>query len=69
MEKIAVIDFGGQYSQLIARKVRECGVYAEVLPCTAPKERVGGAGLKGIVLTGGPNSVCAADSPGFPSGF
>jgi len=69
LEKIAVIDFGGQYSQLIARKVRECGVYAEVLPCTAPKERVGGAGLKGIVLTGGPNSVCAADSPGTPEGL
>lgn len=66
MEKIAVIDFGGQYNQLIARRVRECGVYAEVLPCTAPRERVEGAGLKGIVLTGGPNSVYAAGSPEIP---
>ncbi len=53
MERIVVVNFGGQYSQLIARKVRECGVYAEVLPCSASREKVSGEGLAGIVLTGG----------------
>ena len=66
MERIAVIDFGGQYNQLIARRVRECGVYAEVLPCTAKRERVEGEGLKGVILTGGPNSAYAEGAPEVP---
>lgn len=60
-EKIIVLDFGGQYNQLIARRIREAGVYCEVIPCTAPIESYHSPTLKGIVLTGGPNSV---SSPG-----
>ena len=55
-ERIVVIDFGAQYNQLIARRVREAGVYSELLPCTAPLERIRGGGLSGIILSGGPDS-------------
>ena len=57
MEKILVLDFGGQYNQLIARRVRENHVYSEVRPYTTPLEEIRAAGYKGIILTGGPNSV------------
>ena len=56
-EKIFVLDFGGQYNQLIARRVRECIVYAEVHPYTKPLEEIKAMNPKGIILTGGPNSV------------
>ncbi|MEL3906382.1 MAG: glutamine-hydrolyzing GMP synthase [Treponema sp.] len=62
-EKIIILDFGGQYSQLIARRIRECGVYCEILPFDAELSRIQVVSLKGIVLTGGPDSVYAADSP------
>ena len=52
-----MIDFGGQYNQLIARRVRECGVYAEVHPYTIPIEEIEKIGPKGLIFTGGPNSV------------
>ena len=61
-EKIIVLDFGGQYNQLIARRVREAGVYSEVIPCTEPVEKYNTPDLKGIILTGGPNSVDAQNS-------
>lgn len=57
MEKILVLDFGGQYNQLIARRVRENNVYSEIRPYTAPIDEVIAAGYKGIILTGGPKSV------------
>lgn len=57
MEKILVLDFGGQYNQLIARRVRENNVYSEIRPYTAPIEEIEAAGYKGIILTGGPKSV------------
>lgn len=58
MEKLLVLDFGGQYDQLIARRVRELGVYAEVLPChAASAEKIREEGVKGIIFTGGPDSV------------
>ena len=57
MEKILVLDFGGQYNQLIARRVRENHVYSEVRPYTTPLEEIKAAGYKGIILTGGPHSV------------
>ena len=67
MEHIIVLDFGGQYNQLIARRVRECGVFAEVLPSTASPDRLKGReGLKGIILTGGPDSVYAQGSQQLP---
>lgn len=57
MEKILVLDFGGQYNQLIARRVRENHVYSEVRPYTTPFSEIKKAGYAGIILTGGPNSV------------
>ena len=62
-ETILVLDFGGQYNQLIARRVRDLGVYSEVLPYTTPVEKIRAAGYKGIIFTGGPNSVHEPDSP------
>ncbi len=62
MERIVVLDFGGQYNQLIARRVRECGVYSELLPRTADLSRIKGEGLSGLILTGGPDSVYASDA-------
>ena len=61
MEKIAVLDSGGQYCHLIARKVRELGVYAEILPITVPPARL--RKYKGVILSGGPSSVFDSDSP------
>lgn len=61
-EFIAVLDFGGQYNQLIARRIREAGVYSEVIPCNTPFSDYVGPELKGIILTGGPNSVYAPDA-------
>ena len=63
MDKIAVLDFGGQYTQLIARRIRELGVYSEILPCTQPLDQVLAAGYKGLVLSGGPSSVYEDDAP------
>lgn len=64
-EKILVLDFGGQYNQLIARRVRDEKVYAEILPYTAPLEKIKEGGYKGIIFTGGPNSVYDAKSPHY----
>lgn len=62
-EKIVVLDFGGQYNQLIARRVRECNVYCEVMPYTTSLEEIKELAPKGIIFTGGPNSVYGAESP------
>lgn len=62
-EMIIVLDFGGQYNQLIARRVRECNVYAEVHPYTLSLEKIKEMNPKGIIFTGGPNSVYGEDSP------
>ena len=61
-ELILVLDFGGQYNQLIARRVRECHVYAEVHPCTVSIDKVRELSPKGIILTGGPESVYKEDA-------
>ncbi len=63
MEKIIVLDFGGQYNQLIARRVREARVYSEVLPFSTPLESLASPDIKGIIFTGGPNSVYDPSSP------
>lgn len=65
MEKILVLDFGGQYNQLIARRVRDNNVYAEILPYTTPIEKIKANGYKGIIFTGGPNSVYDESSPHY----
>ena len=64
-EKILVLDFGGQYNQLIARRVRDQHVYCEILPYTTPLEEIRAAGYKGIIFTGGPNSVYLEESPHY----
>ena len=64
-EKIIVLDFGGQYNQLIARRVRECNVYCEVKPYTMTLEEIKEANPKGIIFTGGPNSVYDEASPHY----
>ncbi|XVK30585.1 glutamine-hydrolyzing GMP synthase [Pectinatus frisingensis] len=62
-ELVLVIDFGGQYNQLIARRVRECGVYCEIVPYDYSLEKIKAKNPKGIILTGGPASVYAKDTP------
>ena len=64
-ELVIVLDFGGQYNQLIARRVRECNVYAEVHPYTISLEEIKNMNPKGIIFTGGPNSVYGEDSPRY----
>ena len=64
-ELIIVLDFGGQYNQLIARRVRECNVYAEVKPYTMALEEIEKLNPKGIIFTGGPNSVYDETSPHY----
>lgn len=63
MEKIIALDFGGQYSQLIARRVREFGVYCELLPNFTDMEKLSDPEVKGIIFTGGPSSVYAENAP------
>ncbi|MGB9913507.1 MAG: glutamine-hydrolyzing GMP synthase, partial [Candidatus Kapaibacteriota bacterium] len=62
-EKIIVLDFGSQYTQLIARKIRECGVFAEIHPYNIPFEEIKKIEPKGIVLSGGPSSVYEENAP------
>ena len=62
-QKILVIDFGGQYNQLIARRVREHKIYCEVKSYKTPIEEIRAMNPKGIIFTGGPNSVYLDDSP------
>src|SRR3954464_1706533 len=62
-DEVLVLDFGGQYSQLIARRVRECGVFSELLPHTVPVEEIRRRQPKGLILSGGPASVYADDAP------
>jgi len=62
-ELVIVLDFGGQYNQLIARRVRECNIYCEVHPYTLSLDEIKAKNPKGIIFTGGPNSVYGDDSP------
>ena len=64
-EKIVVLDFGGQYNQLIARRVRECNVYCEIYSYRIGIETLRALKPKGIIFTGGPNSVYDPDSPSY----
>lgn len=60
---IVILDFGSQYTQLIARRIREMNVFSAVLPCTAPMESILALNPCGIILSGGPSSVYDADAP------
>ena len=62
-EEVLVLDFGGQYSQLIARRIRECGVFAELMPANVSLERIRDRAPRALVLSGGPASVYAEDAP------
>ena len=65
-DRILVLDFGSQTTQLIARRVREFHVYSEIKPCTATLEEIKAFGAKGIILSGGPASVYDEDAPKVP---
>jgi GMP synthase (glutamine-hydrolysing) len=65
-ERILILDFGSQVTQLIARRIRENGVYCEILPFNADPQRIADFGAKGIVLSGGPASVYEGESPRAP---
>ena len=62
-EKVLIVDFGGQYKELIARRVRDLGVYCDLLPCSMSAEEIEQYAPVGIIFTGGPNSVYLEDSP------
>jgi GMP synthase (glutamine-hydrolysing) len=68
-DKIAILDFGSQYTQLIARRIRELHVYCEILPHTVSAETLSGYGVKGVILSGGPASVYDQDAPGLDRGI
>jgi GMP synthase (glutamine-hydrolysing) len=67
VEEVLVLDFGGQYSQLIARRIRECGVFAELLPSTVSVEEIRERAPRALVLSGGPASVYDEGAPKFPT--
>ena len=64
-ELVIVLDFGGQYNQLVARRVRECNVYCEIYSYRTDIEKIKEMNPKGIILTGGPNSCYLRDSPTY----
>ena len=68
-EMIVILDFGGQYKQLIARRVRACSVYCEIMPHTTPLDAIRALAPRGIILTGGPNSVYEPDAPTCDGGL
>ncbi len=68
-ELILILDFGGQYNQLIARRVRECNVYSEVVPFNITLEKIKEKNPKGIIFTGGPASVYGENSPKCADGI
>lgn len=67
MDKVLVVDFGAQYAQLIARRVRECHVYSEIVPHDAPVKEISARRPAGIILSGGPKSVHQPGAPGIDS--
>src|SRR3954465_7617860 len=68
-DTVLVVDFGAQYAQLIARRVRECHVLSEIVPSTMPVAEVLAKRPKGIILSGGPASVCEPGAPPVPDGL
>jgi len=68
-DEVVVLDYGGQYSQLIARRVRECGVFSELLPYHVGPDEVAARGAKGLILSGGPASVHVDGAPRLDPGL
>ena len=69
LQSIVILDFGSQFTQLIARRIREQSVFSVVLPCTAPLEEIKSYAPVGIILSGGPSSVYDADAPPADEGL
>jgi GMP synthase (glutamine-hydrolysing) len=69
LDTVLVVDFGAQYAQLIARRVRECHVYSEIVPSTMPAAEMLAKRPKAIILSGGPSSVYAPEAPPVPPGL
>jgi GMP synthase (glutamine-hydrolysing) len=69
LEEVLVLDYGGQYSQLIARRVRDCGVFSELLPHDTPLAEIAARAPRGIILSGGPASVYADGAPPLERGL
>ena len=67
-EMIVVLDFGGQYNQLIARRIRDLGVYSELLPFNTTVDKIRELNPKGIVFSGGPSSVYGEGAPAVDAG-
>ena len=65
--RILILDFGSQYTQLIARRIREIGVYCEIYPYDVAPERLAQFAPKGVVLSGGPESVTLDEAPQAPA--
>jgi len=63
LQKILILDFGSQYTQLIARRIREAGVYSEIYSCDADMEAIRAFNPSGIIFSGGPESVFIEDAP------
>src|SRR3954466_6541330 len=68
-ELILILDFGAQYTQLIARRVRECNIYCEIVPHDISLENLRRRQPKGLILSGGPSSVYDADAPHADTGI
>ena len=69
MDSILILDYGSQYTQLIARRIREQHVYSEIVPFNITAEKVREYAPKGVILSGGPNSVFEEGSPGIDRGI
>src|SRR5688500_6636130 len=67
-DRVLVLDFGSQVTQLIARRLRESGVYCEIWPYSASEERIRGFAPRAVILSGGPASVTEGESPRAPHG-
>jgi len=66
-QRILILDFGSQYTQLIARRIREIGVYCEIMDCETDAERITAFGANGVILSGGPESTIEENSPAIPA--
>ena len=68
-QSVLILDYGSQYTQLIARRIRECHVYCEIHPCTLSLEKIRQIDPSAIVMSGGPDSVYSQDSPRSDAGL